>query len=293
MPGLDFSQRKPSSSLGMMAPALSATMAAVLSPRAAATSRYNRRPRRRGSTSARASSSSRRNRCSHAGEWRKSLIQVPAMSATRSVRVVGLHLKRLELVKRLTACMADVYRLACGRAELALQLGVARAKPRTHGRGPSLRDLPEPPMLRRSWRRNAVAAQLLARLDADPIRCPRRRVNRLEVDLIDPLRRERRPDVLLDLAHRRASRIRRRDRDRNARPFHGDVAHDPELHHAYDRNLGILDRFEDRQHALAPEGARRRARHHFAPGSERATICISASMWPRNSEWRPLRPPVA
>src|ERR1017187_393878 len=96
----------------------------------------------------------------------------------------ALALERLELVERLTACTADVYRLARGRTEFALQFRVVRATARTHCRHAPPRDRHESAVLRRSRRRDPIATQLLARLGANPIRRPRRGVDGLEGDIV-------------------------------------------------------------------------------------------------------------
>ena len=97
---------------------------------------------------------------------------------------------------------------------------------------------------------------------------------------------ERATNVVLDLAHRRTSRVRRRDRDDDAVVRR----HRRRARSRARRRSAPAPRDPSPSSRIANSSSRDggRALHHDAPGCERATICISASMWPRCSVCLPV-----
>ncbi len=204
--------------------------------------------------------------------------------------VAGPALERLELVERLAAGVAEVDRFAGRRAELTPQLGLGRPAIRTGHRLGATREREQPALLGRRRRRDAEPAQLLLCLGGNPVARPGRRIHRLELHARNAVAGERAAHVLLHEVHGRTAGIGRGDRDLHPVAGHVHVADDAEFDYAEHRHFRVHDRAEDAQNLVA---IRARGVHQLAPGCDRATICMSASMWPRNSECRPRRPPVA
>src|SRR5688572_33199719 len=95
----------------------------------------------------------------------------------------------------------------------------------------------------------------------------------------------------LDHVHGRTTRVGGCNVDADSFSFHAGVANDSELDDIDERKLRVLDAAENPEDFISP-CSDRRSGHHSAPGCERATICISESMWPRDAVWRPRRPPA-
>ena len=203
------------------------------------------------------------------------------------------ELDRLELLERLPARAAHAHRLARRRSELARQRRLHGTAVRTrHPRRASLQlndSVVEPgapairaarcrtPRASRAPRRESSRSSTPARTSFEPRRV-RRRAPRA------PRRMSR-----LDLAHRRTPGVRRRHRHHDARRRRARRrARSRARRRSAPAPRDPSPRRGSRTARRATVGARITM---SAPGCDRATICISASRWPRCSVWRPSRPP--
>ena len=108
----------------------------------------------------------------------------------------------------------------------------------------------------------------------DPVAAPGGRERGAHGDVGEAGLAEPVPQVVRDLAQRRAARVGRRDRHHQAPVLGRDVAQDAEVGHRHHGQLGIGHRRGD----LARGFQAGRGGHHVASGWARATLCNSASM---------------
>src|SRR5581483_4049109 len=116
----------------------------------------------------------------------------------------------LEIVEGLAAAPAAPQRLAGGRTKFGKYLGILRAALRT---GDALYAEQCAPGARRTWRSNAVFAQLAAAILAHPVGGPGGRQHGVNFRIPKTFAFQRKLDFERDHVHRRTSRIGRRNRD--------------------------------------------------------------------------------
>jgi len=159
--------------------------------------------------------------------------------------------------------MAKPNRLARGRSEFALALGLRRLAEGTANPSRTTLERHELLALHSSWRRNPIRLELCLRRRANPVRRPRRRIDDTNIHRSQAVLGERSAHVVFDLAHCRTTGIGRRDGYFDALVRRGNIAHDAKLDDAHRWYFGILDLVEDREELVA---ARDSARYHDAPG---------------------------